>query len=164
MPDDERPSRYSNSQSFYIGRFTLTQRQKGTKLGRETYQPIPKRVDDLSAEVVDAAFQVHRTLGPGLLESVYQNCICHELSIRKIPFQTEVELPVIYKDVRLESGFRLDILVDDCLILELKSVENVLPLHEAQLLTYLKLTEKRLGILLNFNVVLMKDGIKRVVF
>ena len=129
----------------------------------ENFQPISDRVEELATEVIDAALQVYRALGPGLLESVYQTCLCHELSLRKIPFQKEVELPVVYKSMRLDAGLRLDLLIDDVIILELKSVEKIIPVHEAQLLTYLKLTGKRLGFLLNFNVPLMKQGTKRII-
>lgn len=124
-------------------------------------------VDDvtnmLSRQVVDAAFRVHSTLGPGLLEGVYEACLCHELRKRRIPFQHQLSLPVIYDSVRLEAGLRLDLLVDDRIIVELKAVETVLPVHRAQMLTYLKLTGHRLGLLINFNVPLIKHGIQRII-
>ena len=113
--------------------------------------------------MVDAAFKVHKTLGPGLLESVYETCMCHELTARNIPHKNQVSFPVVYDGVRIESGLRLDILVDDKIILELKSVEKMIPIYEAQLLTYLKLTGLRLGFIINFNVPLLKEGIKRMV-
>jgi GxxExxY protein len=113
--------------------------------------------------VLDAAFEVHRRLGPGLLESVYEVCLCHELAKRRISFQSQVSLPVLYDSIRLDAGLRLDLLVEDQLVVELKAVEKLIPLHEAQLLTYLKLSGKRLGLLLNFNTALLKDGVKRVV-
>jgi len=113
--------------------------------------------------LVDAAFKVHKTLGPGLLESVYETCMCHELTARNIPHKNQVPFPVVYDGVRIDSGLRLDILVDDKIILEFKSVEKMIPLYEAQLLTYLKLTGLRLGFIINFNVPLLKEGIKRMV-
>nr|VFJ55211.1 MAG: GxxExxY protein [Candidatus Kentron sp. FM]VFJ55799.1 MAG: GxxExxY protein [Candidatus Kentron sp. FM]VFK10976.1 MAG: GxxExxY protein [Candidatus Kentron sp. FM] len=112
---------------------------------------------------MDAAYRVHSALGPGLLESVYEVCLCHELEKRAIPFQSQLVLPIVYDNVTLDAGLRLDLLVDDCLVVELKAVERMLPIHEAQLLTYLKLTDKRLGLLINFNVPLIKDGIRRMV-
>ena len=116
-----------------------------------------------ACEIVDAAVKVHKTLGPGLLESVYEICFCHELSLRRIPFCRQLNLPICYEGIRLESGLRIDILVDDSVVVELKTVEKLLPVHEAQLITYLKLSNKRLGFLLNFNVPIMKQGIKRFV-
>jgi len=112
---------------------------------------------------VNAAFAVHKELGPGLLESIYEACICHELTARKILFRSQVPLPVTYKGLRLEAGLRLDLLVADLVIVELKSVRRIEAVFEAQLLSYLKLTGLRLGILVNFNVPLIKDGIIRVV-
>jgi len=128
-----------------------------------TFEPIPERTEQLATAVMDAAFEVHRRLGPGLLESVYEACLRYELGKRRIPFQSQVSLPVVYDGVRLDAGLRLDLLVDDLIIVELKSVEKIIPLHEAQLLTYLKLTAKRLGLLFNFNSDLLKHGFKRIV-
>ena len=105
--------------------------------------------------------RVHRELGPGLLESVYQKCLCYELSITGLPFRSKVPLPVHYRDALLDGGYVADVIVDDQVILELKSVERVLPLHEAQLLTYLRLAELRIGLLINFNSVSLTDGITR---
>jgi GxxExxY protein len=119
--------------------------------------------NELSNKIVGAAIEVHRTLGPGLLESTYEECLCHELSLNQIPFERQVIMPVVYKGNRLECGYRADIVVDNKVILELKSVADVQPIHKAQLLTYLKLSGLKLGLLLNFNAVLMKDGIKRFV-
>ncbi len=127
------------------------------------YEPIPEEAERAARAVVDAAFAVHKALGPGLLESVYEVCLCHELSTRGIPFRSQVALPVVYDGVRLEAGLRLDVLVQECLIVELKAVEKHNPLFEAQLLTYLKLTGHRLGLLINFNVALIKEGIRRLV-
>ena len=117
----------------------------------------------MATVVVDAAFQVHTTLGPGLLESIYETCLCHELACRKVPFRRQVPVPVVYRDIRLDSGLRLDLLVDEELVVEIKAVEEHLPLYEAQLLTYLKLVDVRLGLLINFNVELIKHGIRRVI-
>lgn len=115
----------------------------------------------VAATVVDAAIKVHGVLGPGLLEIVYRSCLAHELQQRGLKVFSEVAQPVYYEGMEIESGFRMDLLVENLVVLELKTVEKLLPIHEAQLLTYLKLSKKRLGFLLNFNVPLMKDGITR---
>ena len=125
------------------------------------FEPLPQKTNDLSVEVVDAAYKVHSNLGPGLLESVYEVCLCRELAKRGVGFKKQLSIPVKYDDVNLETGFRIDILVEDQIILELKAVEEVTALHEAQLLTYLKLTGKRLGLLINFNSPIIKKGITR---
>lgn len=127
------------------------------------FEVLSDHTESLAAQIVDAAVKVHKALGLGLLESVYEICLCHELSLRGIAFQRQVELPVCYEGIRLEAGFRIDILVDSCLVVELKTVDALSPLHEAQLLTYLKLSNNRLGLLLNFNVPIMKQGIKRLI-
>ena len=119
--------------------------------------------NQLAKIMVDACYQIHRTLGPGLLETVYEQCLCHELSVRGISFKREVAVPVAYKGIKLDCGFRLDLLVADLVAVELKAVDRVLPIHRAQLLTYLKITDKKLGLLINFNEELIKDGIHRVV-
>lgn len=119
--------------------------------------------EQLSGVILGAAIEVHRELGPGLLESTYEECLCHELSGRGVPFQRQLVLPVNYKSLRLDCGYRVDILVDDKIILELKSVDRMLPIYHAQLTTYLKLSGCRLGLLMNFNVAVLKDGIKRIV-
>lgn len=118
---------------------------------------------ELTSQIRGAAIDVHRELGPGLLESAYQECLCFELESRRIPFQREVEIPVAYKGKRLNCGYRIDVLVEDKVILELKAVEAVTRVHEAQLLTYMKLSSISVGLLMNFNVSLMKDGIQRFV-
>lgn len=128
-----------------------------------SFKPIPRETEEIARQVVDAAFAVHKNLGPGLLESVYEVCLCHELKKRSVPFRNQVALPVIYDDVRLDAGLRLDVLAGEAVVVELKAVEKHNPLFEAQLLTYLKLTGHRLGLLINFNVALIKDGIKRMV-
>jgi GxxExxY protein len=127
------------------------------------HEPIPDETERVARELIDAALAVHRALGPGLLESVYEACLCHELSKRGIPFQRQLDLPVVYDGVRVETGLRLDLLVAERVIAELKSDEKTIPLYDAQLLTYLKLTHQRLGFLINFNVPLLKHGIKRLV-
>ncbi len=119
--------------------------------------------DSLSHKVIGLAIEVHRGLGPGLLESAYEECLCYELKINDISFRRQVPLPVVYKSVKLDCGYRMDIVVDDKLIVELKAVEKLLPVHEAQLLTYLKLSGRRTGLLMNFNTPVLKDGIRRLV-
>lgn len=123
---------------------------------------ITEEINQLATRVLDAAFAVHRGLGPGLLESVYEQCLCHELRKQGIRFETQVVLPIRYDGVEIEAGLRLDIFVERQIILELKAADGLLPIHEAQLLTYLKLTDCKLGYLLNFNKTLLKDGIKRI--
>ncbi|MBI3743221.1 MAG: GxxExxY protein [Chloroflexi bacterium] len=125
--------------------------------------PIPAATELLAKAIVDSAIAVHRELGPGLLESVYEQCLCHELAQRDVPWRSQVTLPIVYKGLRLESGLRLDLLVGDAVVVEIKSVDALLPLHEAQVLTYLRLSQRRLGLLINFNVRLLKDGIRRLV-
>jgi GxxExxY protein len=120
-------------------------------------------LNELSERVIGAAIEVHRTIGPGLLESAYQRCLEAELRLRGIPFRSEVALPVRYKAIEFESAFRLDLIVADQLVVELKSVEGILPVHSAQLLTYLRLTSHKLGLLINFNVPVLWRGISRVV-
>lgn len=119
--------------------------------------------DQLTDRVIGLAIDVHRELGPGLLESAYEACLCHELKAAGIAFGHQVPLPVNYKGVWIEAGYRLDLVVERRLVVELKTVEAIAPVHEAQLLTYLKLTGLRTGLLLNFNTPLLKDGIRRMV-
>ncbi len=119
--------------------------------------------DSLTELVIGLAIEVHRALGPGLLESAYQECLCYELKANGIAFGRQVALPVVYKSVKLNCGYRMDLVVDDRLVVELKTVEKILPIHEAQLLTYLRLSGVRTGLLLNFNTSVLKDGIKRMV-
>ena len=121
------------------------------------------RLNELSGLVVDAAVDVHRALGPGLLESAYEACLAFELRERELLVRTQVELPIVYKSIQLDVGYRIDIVVDEAIVVELKTVHKLLPVHEAQLLTHLKLGRYRLGLLLNFYVPLMRDGIKRIV-
>lgn len=117
----------------------------------------------VTGTVIGAAIEVHRALGPGLLESAYEECLCRELSLRKIPFERQRSLPVKYKGVALDCGYRLDLLVADQVVVEVKAVEKLLPIHEAQLLTYLRLGGWKVGLLLNFNVPVLKQGIRRLV-
>ncbi len=121
------------------------------------------KFDRLSNRVIGCALEVHRHLGPGLLESTYEQCLAHELKMADIPFKLQCPLPVQYKGIKLDCGYRIDLLVDDRIIIELKSVDRVLPIHQAQLLTYMKLSAIPIGLLLNFNVKYMKSGIKRMV-
>lgn len=122
-----------------------------------------ENVDELTENIIGAAIEVHRVLGPGLLESAYEACLCRELSVRKLHFQKQVPLPVQYKGLQLEAGYRLDLLVEDKIVVEIKSVDELLPVHQAQLLTYLRLSHKRIGLLINFNVPLLKHGLKRMI-
>ena len=119
--------------------------------------------DQLSNRVIGCAIEVHRTLGPGLLESAYEQCMAHELTVAKIACATQVPLPIEYKGIRLDCGYRVDLLVENQLIVEMKSVERILGIHEAQLLTYMKLAKIKTGLLINFNVEVLKDGIRRFV-
>jgi GxxExxY protein len=120
--------------------------------------------ESLTEKVIGAAIEVHPGLGPGLLESAYEECLCHELHLRGIPFRRQVSLPVTYKGVNLDCGYRIDVIAEDEIILELKCVEHVLPLHEAQLLSYMKMANKRVGLILNFHVAtLVRGGIVRKV-
>src|SRR5208283_903448 len=127
-----------------------------------TSESISRELDQIARSVVDCAFTVHKEIGPGLLESVYEACFCEELRSRDIHFQKQVSLPIKYKTLRLESGLRLDLLVSDSIVVELKSVARIEPIFKAQLLSYLRLSGLKLGFLINFNVSLIKDGIFRV--
>jgi GxxExxY protein len=129
----------------------------------KVFEPIPSNVERVGKIVLDAAYCVHTALGPGLLESVYETCLAYEIRARGSVVETQVAVPVTYKDIRLEDGLRLDLLVDKCVIVEIKAVEVMNPVFEAQLLTYLRLTGVRLGFLINFTVPHLKDGIKRMI-
>ncbi len=122
-----------------------------------------KREESIGEKIVDAAFTVHRVLGPGLLEKVYEVCFCHELSKRDLNYQRQVDLPVTYDGMTFDEGLRLDVLVEDLIICELKAVDKMNPVGQAQILSHLRLTGKRLGFLINFNVPLIKTGIKRII-
>ena len=120
-------------------------------------------INELTEKIIGAAIEVHKMLGPGLLESVYEDCFCKELGIQDMPYKRQVSLPLDYKGLRLESGYRVDVLVTDAVVVEIKAVESILPIHEAQLLTYLKLGGWKVGLLINFNVANLTQGIRRLV-
>ena len=120
-------------------------------------------INDISGQIISAAMAVHSALGPGLMESAYEGCLVHELKKRGLPVASQVILPVIYDAIKIDVGYRIDLKVADAVIVEVKAIDKLAPIHEAQLLTYLKLSGAKLGLLLNFNVVHMKDGIKRMV-
>ncbi len=132
---------------------TESQRHRETEEGK----------DPRTSVIIGAAIEVHRILGPGLLESAYEECLCHELHVREISFRRQIELPVEYKGIKLDCGYRLDLIVQEEVVVELKCVEKVLPVHEAQLLTYMRLAGKRVGLLINFNVPLLTKGVTRMV-
>jgi GxxExxY protein len=125
----------------------------------QEYKEEPR--DPRTSPILGAAIEVHRHLGPGLLESAYEECLCHELNLRDLRFQRQLDLPVEYKGLKLNCGYKIDLIVQDEVVLELKAVEKLLPIHQAQLLTYLKLAHKRVGLLINFNVPLLTQGIIR---
>jgi len=124
---------------------------------------LDNQTEQLFKSVLDACFKVHKTLGPGLLESAYEICLAYELQKRGISVRSQVALPIVYDELKLDAGYRIDLLVEESIIVELKAVEQLAPIHLAQILTYLKLSDKKLGLLVNFNVKLLKDGIKRVI-
>jgi len=130
---------------------------------RTPHQPIPPDVEKVGKMVLDAAYKVHTVLGPGLLESVYETCLAYEIRKRGLQVKTQVALPVVYENVRVDAGLRIDMLVETCIIVELKSVETLNPIFKAQLLTYLRLANVRLGFLINFNVPHLKEGVHRMV-
>jgi len=131
--------------------------------GHEGHQGIPPETERLGRAVIDAAMKVHRTLGPGLLESVYEHCLAHELDVRGIPLRRQAALPITYDGAVLDAVYRLDMVVGNAVVVEVKAVEALTSLHSAQLLTYLKLSGLRLGLLVNFNAPLLKQGLKRLV-
>ncbi len=124
---------------------------------------IPRRTEEISKAILDAAFKVHTALGPGLLESVYETCLAYELKSMNLIVESQIQLPISYHGISIDSGLRLDLMIENCLIVEIKTVENIIPLYKAQLLTYLKLNNIRLGLLINFNVIHLRDGITRIV-
>ena len=119
--------------------------------------------EDLTEKIIGLAINVHKELGPGLLENTYKQCLAYELKKANLNFQLEVNCPIIYKEIQISCGFRIDLLVEDKIIIELKSIDKIIPIHEAQLLTYMKLFNKRVGLIINFNERLLRDGIKRLV-
>jgi len=124
---------------------------------------IVQGVNQTTEAIIGAAIEVHKHLGPGLLESAYEECLCHELHLRNIPFQRQVPLPVVYKGAKLDCGYRIDLLVKGEVVVELKAIEGVLPIHEAQTLTYMRLGGWKVGLIINFNVPVVVKGIKRLV-
>jgi GxxExxY protein len=127
------------------------------------YEPIHQQTEEIAAKVVDAAFKVHKQLGPGLLEKVYETCFCYELEKTGLHFRRQVEVPIIYDGKQLDEKLRLDVIIENSIICELKAVDEVNPIYYAQVLSYLRLLDKRLGFLINFNVNKIKDGIKRII-
>lgn len=124
---------------------------------------MPAYESDLSGRLIGLAIEVHRYLGPGLLESAYEECLCFELKQARLNFSRQVALPVIYKDIRLDCGYRMDLVVDNKVVIEIKSTERLQPIHDAQILTYLRLSNYKIGLLMNFNTTLLKDGLRRFV-
>ena len=130
---------------------------------KRSYAPIPEKIEKTASLVVEAAYVVHASLGPGLLESVYEECMIYELIKRGAIVESQVILPIFYDNIRLKSSLRVDLFVNQCLIVEIKSIETILPIHIAQVLTYLKLSECRLALLINFNTTSLSNGLKRVI-
>jgi GxxExxY protein len=130
---------------------------------KKVFQAVDPDIEKVGKAVLDAAYKVHTALGPGLLESVYETTLTYELRKSGLTVATQLPVPIVYDEQKLDAGFRLDVLVENCVIVELKSVENMNPVYEAQIMTYLRLSGKRLGYLMNFNVKHLKDGIKRFV-
>jgi GxxExxY protein len=128
-----------------------------------TSAPQMSRFNQLTEQIIGAAIEVHRNTGPGLMESVYEECLCYELSQLGLRFRRQVHLPISYKGIKLDCGFKMDLLVEDAIVLELKTVDQLLPIHSAQLLTYLKLSGKKVGLLINFNEPILTKGLKRLV-
>ena len=133
------------------------------KLAESNYEKLSEEYEIIGKKIVDAAYTVHKNLGPGLLEKVYEICFCHELEKRNLKFVRQVDIPIVYDDLVFDEGLRLDVLVEDKIICELKAIELVNPVREAQILSHWKLTNKRLGFLINFNVVNIGQGIKRFI-
>jgi GxxExxY protein len=127
------------------------------------FEKTSEREEVVAAQIVDAAYTVHKALGPGLLEKIYEVCFCHELTKRDLSYQRQVDIPVEYDGITFDEGLRLDVIVEELIICEIKAVDKMNPVWEAQLLSYLKLTGKRIGFLINFNVPLIKNGVKRII-
>jgi len=130
---------------------------------KKTFVAIPPRTEEVTKIILDAAFKVHTALGPGLLESVYETCLAYELKMRGLKVESQISLPVVYEGITVDSGLRMDLMIEDSIVVEIKAVESVIPLYKAQLLTYLKLSGIRMGLLVNFNVIHLRDGITRLV-
>jgi GxxExxY protein len=127
------------------------------------FEKTSEREEMVAAKIVDAAYSVHKALGPGLLERVYEVCFCHELTKRGLAYQRQIDIPIEYDGLRFDEGLRLDVMVEELIICEIKAVDKMNPVWEAQLLSYVKLTGKRIGFLINFNIPLVKNGIKRII-
>jgi GxxExxY protein len=141
----------------------MPQRQKDPKIRKEGHKKLPEDTEKMGKLIVDSAFTIHYALGPGLLEKVYKICFCHELEKRGLKYQRQVDIPIVYDHLTFKEGLRLDVLVEDKIICELKAIETVNPVWEAQIISHLKLTNKKLGFLINFNVPKIKNGIRRFV-
>jgi len=128
-----------------------------------SYKPLSKREESIAEKIVDTAYNVHKILGPGLLEKVYEVCFCHEISKRGLKYKRQVDIPIVYDGMTFDEGLRIDVLVEELIICELKAVDQMNSVWEAQIISHLKLTDKRLGFLINFNVPLIKNGIKRII-
>jgi GxxExxY protein len=146
---------------MFVFNCDLPQRHEGTKNLIMTEQERRDREEYLAKEIVDCEYKVHKQLGPGLLEKVYEVCFCHELAKKGIPFKRQIDIPIVYDGLAFEEGLRSDVLVDDLIICELKAKDELNPVWKAQIISHLKLTDKHLGFLINFNVALIKDGINR---
>ena len=135
-----------------------------SKENRKMYKSDEKdTINQITEKIIGCAIEVHKGLGPGLLESAYEECLCFELSQKEIKFERQVPLPVVYKGVKLDCGYRMDIVVEQLVIIEVKAIERLIPIHDAQLLSYLKMHNKKVGLLLNFHVPILKKGLKRIV-
>lgn len=140
----------------------MTPKPQNTNFHQKYLEPIPAELDAIGKLIVDAAYTVHKHLGPGLLEKVYEICFCHELSKRGLSYQRQIDVPIIYDNIEFDEGLRLDVFVEKKVICEIKARETINPVWPAQVLSHLKLTNRRLGYLINFNVVSIKDGIKHI--
>jgi GxxExxY protein len=137
---------------------------KKVKEGKESGNMQEKAsIDEITHRTIGAAIEVHKALGPGLLESVYEQCLCHEFDLRRIPYERQLQFPVVYKGINVDCGYRLDVLVENQVVIEIKAVDELLPVHKAQLLTYMKLGGWKAGLLINFNVPILIQGVHRLV-
>lgn len=141
----------------------MPQKHQSTKTHKKKFEPLPEELEIIGKKIVDAAYNVHKTLGPGLLEKVYEICFCHELEKRGLQYLRQMDIPIVYDGITFQEGLRLDVLVEDKIICEIKAVDLVNPVWDAQILSHLTLTNKRLGYLINFNVANIGQGIKRFV-
>jgi GxxExxY protein len=148
---------------YSFAKKSMPQKHENTNFHQKKYEPIPDELEIIGKKIVDAAYTVHKNLGPGLLEKIYEICFCHELAQRGLSYQRQVDIPVVYDGLTFDEGLRLDVFVEKEVICELKTIEIVNPVWEAQVLSHLKLTGKRLGFLINFNVTNISNGIKRFV-